>query len=56
MHARVGLLVAALAFRPRDLIAALAGWAAVPYRVGDELGRARAGGEPLTAKRPAHVP
>jgi len=33
MHARVGLLVAALAFGLRDLIAALAGWAAVPYRV-----------------------
>jgi small-conductance mechanosensitive channel len=41
----IGLLLAGLAFGLRDLVAALAGWVAVPYRVGDEVSLAGARGE-----------
>jgi len=41
----IGLLLAGLAFGLRDLVASLAGWVAVPYRVGDEVEVAGVRGE-----------
>jgi small-conductance mechanosensitive channel len=41
----IGLLLAGLAFGLRDLVASLAGWLAVPYRVGDQVSLAEVGGE-----------